>query len=129
MTDSPLLARKDAAGNTQTLASHLSGAAELARSFEPEFSSISYLAALLHDVGKATGVFQDYLMSDDGKRGSVIHAWQGAFVINDLPADNSIAKLTQEILELAISKHHGSLPDCINSDGTDTFFRQATGEE
>lgn len=117
-----LLARRDQSGRTQTLQSHLSGAAALSGAFEGEFSSLARLAAFLHDAGKASKNFQDYLLSDDGIRGSVIHAWQGAFMINDLDAQNGYAKIAQQLLELVISKHHGELPDCVNQDGMESFL-------
>ena len=78
-----LLARKDEEGNTQTLYDHLHGAGRLASGFEDEFADISRTAAVLHDVGKVAQQFQTYLLSDDGHRGDVQHARQGAFVVND----------------------------------------------
>ena len=123
-----LLARRDQSGRTQTLQSHLSGAAALSGAFEGEFSSLARLAAFLHDAGKASKNFQDYLLSDDGIRGSVIHAWQGAFMINDLDAQNGYAKIAQQLLELVISKHHGELPDCVNQDGMESFFDNFSAE-
>ncbi|EIT88138.1 CRISPR-associated helicase Cas3 [Parascardovia denticolens IPLA 20019] len=123
-----LLARKDQSGRAQTLQSHLFGAATLSGSFEDKFSSLSRLAAFLHDAGKASGDFQDYLLSDDGIRGSVIHAWQGAFMIDDLDAQNGYAKVAQQLLELVISKHHGALPDCVDQDGMTPFFDNFSAE-
>ena len=78
-----LLARKDEEGNTQTLYDHLHGTGRLASGFEDEFADISRTAAVLHDVGKVAQQFQTYLLSDDGHRGDVQHARQGAFVVND----------------------------------------------
>lgn len=57
MNSKQLLARKDATGAVQTLRDHLHGAGKLARDFEEEFSAISYTAALLHDIGKASEDF------------------------------------------------------------------------
>lgn len=73
-----LLARKDEEGNTQALYDHLHGAGRLASGFEDEFADISRTAAVLHDVGKVAQQFQTYLLSDDGHRGDVQHARQGA---------------------------------------------------
>ena len=109
---------------------HLHGAGKLARDFEEEFSAISYTAALLHDLGKASEDFREYLLSAKGHRGSVIHAWQGAFLVDDAcalsseksAAEQAVQEITREILELAIAKHHGELPDCLDVDGLSTFF-------
>ncbi|MBF9708841.1 CRISPR-associated helicase Cas3' [Bifidobacterium dentium] len=130
MNSKQLLARKDATGAVQTLRDHLHDAGKLARDFEEEFSAISYTAALLHDLGKASEDFQEYLLSAKGHRGSVIHAWQGAFLIDDAcalsseksAAEQAVQEITREILELAIAKHHGELPDCLDVDGLSTFF-------
>ncbi|MFD0704742.1 CRISPR-associated helicase Cas3' [Alloscardovia venturai] len=117
-------------GNTQTLYTHLHNTAELAKSFESEFSSVAYIAGIMHDVGKSAEAFQKYLMSDNGKRGSVVHAKQGAFLIDDISEVTSNT-LTKEILELTISKHHGDLPDCISGssiNGISTFFDDFSAE-
>ena len=118
-----LLARKDEEGNTQTLYDHLHGAGRLASGFEDEFADISRTAAVLHDVGKVAQQFHTYLLSDDGHRGDVQHARQGAFVVNDFfESKGEIEEIAKEILELAISKHHGGLPDCIDESGNRAFL-------
>lgn len=118
-----LLARKDEEGNTQALYDHLHGAGRLASGFEDEFADISRTAAVLHDVGKVAQQFQTYLLSDDGHRGDVQHARQGAFVVNDFfESKGGIEEIAKEILELAISKHHGGLPDCIDESGNRAFL-------
>lgn len=117
-----LLAHRDADGNVQTLHGHLHGAGDLAESYESEFSQISRMAALLHDVGKIAQQFQTYLVSGNGRRGEIPHARQGAFVVNDLPISNEAEEVAKEILELVIAKHHGELPDCINEIGDETFL-------
>lgn len=93
-----LLARKDEEGNTQTLYDHLHGAGRLASGFEDEFADISRTAAVLHDVGKVAQQFQTYLLSDDGHRGDVQHARQGAFVVNDFfESKGEIEEIAKEI--------------------------------
>lgn len=51
------------------------------------------------------------------------HARQGAFVVNDFfESKGEIEEIAKEILELAISKHHGGLPDCIDESGNRAFL-------
>jgi CRISPR-associated endonuclease/helicase Cas3 len=117
-----LYARKDDEGSVQTLFDHLHNTARLAGEFEEEFSETAQNAGMHHDEGKAKEDFQKYLFADDAKRGSVIHAYQGAFTISEIPAADAAARLTQEILELTIASHHGDLPDCVAPSGDESFF-------
>lgn len=126
-----LLARKDEAGNPQTLYDHLHNTAELAAAFERLSFVTAYTAGVLHDSGKATDDFKQYLLTGNRKRGEVIHAKQGAFIIDDCAANypSSLASmLTAEVLELAIANHHGHLPDCLDAYGKATYFGTLTGE-
>ena len=119
---SELYARKDDEGSMQTLFDHLHNTARLAGGFEAEFSETAQTAGMHHDEGKAKEDFQRYLFADDGKRGSVIHAYQGAFTISEIPVGDPAAELTQEILELTITSHHGDLPNCVAPSGDELFF-------
>ena len=121
----PLMARKDKSGKTQTLADHLHHAAYYAAGIEPQYADIASMAAVLHDFGKAQRRFQRYLLNGEGNRGDVVHAWQGAFAVDDLSLPSghkTSARLAKEILELIISSHHGDLPDCIGDAGMKIFF-------
>lgn len=70
----------DGETSRQTVYAHLIGTAQRAgqclRSVGLE--NTGYLAGLLHDMGKYTEEFQQYLEAGDpGRRGSVIHTFQG----------------------------------------------------
>ncbi len=85
--------------------------------------SMAYLAGLLHDMGKATKKFNDYLEdSYNGKnviRGSVNHTFAGVIYLLDLyhgTASPVMEKFTAEIISYAIGAHHG-LFDCVDLEG------------
>lgn len=126
-----LLARKDDNGNIQTLYDHLHNTAKLAAGFENRSSSTAYTAGVAHDPGKATDDFKQYLLTGNRKRGEVIHAKQGAFIIDDCVADFPLSQtsmVTAEVLELAIANHHGHLPDCLDCCGESAYFEKLLGE-
>ncbi|MBU3982135.1 MAG: CRISPR-associated endonuclease Cas3'' [Proteobacteria bacterium] len=72
------------ARENQRLLDHLSETADLAKIFTRVFGceNLAYWSGLLHDLGKYTHMFQDYLKrslaGEDVRRGEVIHALQGA---------------------------------------------------
>jgi len=108
----------------QYLSEHLNEVAGLSAEFSC-YKNISKLVGVLHDLGKATADFQKYL-NDDRKRGSVVHAMQGAFIIDDMMHDSSdnAGVLAKEIASLVIASHHGSLSDGISPDGATVFFNK-----
>jgi CRISPR-associated endonuclease/helicase Cas3 len=115
-----LYARKDAANIKQPLFEHLAHVADLSVCFAREFSHAARLSGMLHDVGKATGAFQQYLMQG-GARGSVVHSLQGAFCVSDFHA-TGLQVLVQEIIEMTVAAHHGGLADCVSISGDSVFF-------
>lgn len=119
MSQIELYGRKAEDGKLQLLRDHLLGAGKLAQSFEEEYSSLAYAAAALHDIGKVTDDFQEYLINNKGKRGSVRHAIHGArFAWTSGPQQSKSERAANAVLALAIAKHHGALPDCL-FDNTD----------
>jgi len=110
------------ARENQELHDHLTGTADVARDFATVFGcgNTAYWAGLLHDLGKYTHAFQDYLKrsirGDDVTRGEVIHALQGAKFVDEKIKDHLIA----DIIVNVIATHHGGLFDSIY-DGERTF--------
>jgi CRISPR-associated endonuclease/helicase Cas3 len=110
-------ARKD-----QELQDHLTETATLAKAFARVFGceNAGYLAGLLHDLGKYTQAFQVYLKrslrGEEVTRGEVIHALQGAKLIEETIKDHLIS----DIIGNVIATHHGGLFDNI-ADGERTL--------
>ena len=103
----------------QSVRDHLIGTAQrAAQCLRPVgLEKTGYLAGLLHDMGKYTGDFQQYLAAGGGKRGSVIHTFQGCRYMmekyhrND---DELPSIIASELIAFAIGAHHG-LFDCVDS--------------
>jgi len=148
-------ASEDGPERVQTVEEHCRKTAEYAaRALEDvSLSAGGYLAGLLHDAGKYTAAFQDYLKrSVSGEklpRGSINHTFTGARLLfsryHHLELGD-FADTASELLFLAIGSHHG-LFDCIGEDkkngfrhrltkegigykeATDSFFRHCVSEE
>lgn len=108
----------------QTLESHLLETAKLAKIFGNNlgFGQLSYLSGLLHDAGKATEEWQQYLF--DSIMGEKAVKKQDHSSIGALLSDLYIEKLTlpKIIIQAAVMYHHGSgLPDFLSLDGTTPF--------
>jgi len=100
----------------QLLSIHSENVSVLASQFGSKCGATDLLriAGFLHDLGKKTSEFQDYLRDKEAKRGSVKHSAFGAKRAYDcatfcLPA--------AEILGNSIAAHHGRLYDHIAPDG------------
>ena len=77
----------------------------------------AFLSGLLHDLGKYTERFQQYL-SNKGlfRRGEIIHSFQGCKFLLDLyhnESSSDAAYLTAELIAVAVGSHHGQF-DCVN---------------
>jgi CRISPR-associated endonuclease/helicase Cas3 len=103
------------------LCEHAKNVADISISIS-RFSNTSKLIAYLHDIGKLSDDFQKYI-TNGGIRGSVIHAWQGAFLANELFTDKSVpAMLLKEVIGFCITAHHNNLSDGVSPDGTTNYL-------
>ncbi len=124
----------------QLLETHLQGVSRLSRTFAAKIGlqDAGELIGALHDLGKYSKEFQDYLRSavglldldaDDyvdakGLKGKVDHSTAGAqHIWKALAGKGPGERLAAQVLALCVASHHSGLIDCIG--GNDTNFGQA----
>ena len=94
------------------------------------------LLGLLHDMGKATNNFCEYLCwcvahpGNFSRRGSVIHSTQGAvYLFSQFGNCESYENLTASLLAMVMLSHHMLLPDCVTLDGRQPLYDKVTAPE
>ena len=124
---------RESDGEQQFLEEHLIGVSTLAKNFAKKIGleTQGELIGLLHDLGKYSKAFQDYLKSavglinpdeDDyvdaqGLKGKVDHSTAGAQAIwHELSKKGVEGQIVGQILALCIASHHSGLIDCLSSD-------------
>jgi len=130
------LAHLGETGN-QSLSEHLSGVAERCSELAKKLGleKAGELIGLLHDLGKATKEFQDYLLSfaSDGEarddlRGKIDHSTAGAQCllenIHGAQQENSLQGIVARFLAICIASHHSGLIDCLEPDGNDKLTQR-----
>lgn len=117
----------------QLLEAHLAGVARLSRAFAGKIGlqDAGELIGALHDLGKYSKEFQDYLRSavglldvdaDDyvdakGLKGKVDHSTAGAqYIWTKLADKGPKERIGAQVLALCIASHHSGLIDCIGGD-------------
>lgn len=104
---------------------HCRNVAHLAanRGTSANLESIARLSGLLHDMGKFTNQFKQYIVKEVAKKGEVHHSPTGAIFTYDRWYKNGTdqEKLTAQIVSMVIRGHHGGLLDCVNSNGDSPY--------
>lgn len=123
----------------QSLREHLRKTAEIAAKLSTKIGlpEIGRIIGLLHDFGKASKEYQDYLRTQEGKvspdedgyseakRGEVDHSTAGAQLIYEkLASRGQEGKFLAQFLSLIIASHHSGLIDCLKPDGFNEFERR-----
>lgn len=100
----------------QTCAEHSRSVADLAKCILAPcgLSATGYLTGLLHDCGKFTDEFDDYITrasnNEPVRKGSVIHTFAGVRCIMELfhtPNDQPMENIVAEVIAICIGSHHG----------------------
>ena len=117
----------------QPLEAHLAGVSRLSRGFAAKIGlqDAGELIGALHDLGKYSKEFQDYLRSavglldvdaDDyvdakGLKGKIDHSTAGAqYIWNCLANEGPKERIAAQVLALCVASHHSGLIDCIGGD-------------
>jgi CRISPR-associated endonuclease/helicase Cas3 len=110
----------------QSISSHAHAVAELCKrsALKDDLSTFAFLIGLLHDLGKCTGKFRDYLRhqvcypEDLLPKNTAVHSPTGAiFAYERWHHGDYFHLLTAEIISLVIRSHHGGLIDMLDLNG------------
>jgi CRISPR-associated endonuclease/helicase Cas3 len=124
---------RESDGAIQSLTDHLTGVSALSRGHASKIGLAEQgeLIGLLHDLGKFSAEFQNYLKSavellnpdeDEfvdarGLKGKVDHSSAGAqYVWRELSSQGALGPIVGQILALCIASHHSGLIDCLSTD-------------
>lgn len=123
------------------LSDHLFDVSRLASCFANKLHAINTgeLLGLLHDLGKYSKEFQDYInpalnlvncdeddyVDANAQRGKVDHSSAGAqFIWHALSGKGALASNIAQMLALCVASHHSGLIDCLDIEGEDNFTRR-----
>ncbi|CAG7629147.1 hypothetical protein PAESOLCIP111_03074 [Paenibacillus solanacearum] len=119
----------------QTVEEHLLGVKALAESYgeKLEVKHLTGLAGMLHDLGKYTRHFRDYILaaastpSAPPKRGSVDHSTAGGRLLYELfhiSRSNPCKGIVAEVVGNAIISHHSYLHDFLSIDLESAYLQR-----
>ncbi len=132
----------------QTVAEHLQEVSAITKTLAAKINvpEAGALIGLLHDFGKYSKSFQDYIQSGTGLidpdsedfvnagtlKGKIDHSTAGAqWVWQELSqyGKNGEGKLCGQILALCIASHHSGLIDCLTPDGNNGFKKRMNKDD
>lgn len=133
---------READRKEQDLWSHLRQTGDIAakQAAKIGLGSIGELLGLVHDLGKATRVFDQYIRSNVGlcdpdedvvddiilERGKIDHSTAGAQIIYEYLSKDPSNRIAAEILPIIIASHHSGLIDCLTPGGENRLAKRLT---
>lgn len=131
---------------SQSLDDHLKNVAKICSENASKIglSKAGELIGLLHDIGKYSNAFQNYIKSASGLinqdaddfidsdkvKGKIDHSTAGAQLLREKSIGlNKQKQIVSQLLSLCIVSHHSGLIDCLTSDGVNNFFRRINTQD
>ncbi len=127
----------------QRLETHLSEVGEISRELarKIDLPEAGHIIGLLHDLGKYSQAFQNYIKSAEGEidpdqdgyvdfiaqKGKIDHSTAGAqYIWSKLNRIGAVGhgRLCGQILSLCIASHHSGLVNCLSKDGSPYFSKR-----
>ncbi len=141
ISDQPIAHWRASDSTPQYLHNHLQNVASISRVFSKKIrlEIAGELIGLLHDLGKYSKEFRDYINSASGLldpdaddyvdsqslKGKVDHSSAGAqYIWQFAAAKGPLEQKIAQVLALCIASHHSGLIDCLDPDGEDTFGKR-----
>ncbi len=115
----------------QTVREHCENVSRIAGEYAEDFnmSALAKIAGILHDSGKLTFDFNEYIHSRGGfSRGEIDHSYSGARYITEFAGVGGIGEFTAALIGRVIISHHG-LHDWINDEYMDYFVKRTSKNE
>ncbi len=133
--------RREKDGEIHYLSHHLEEVSKITGKFASKIGlkDQGELIGLLHDIGKASHEFQQYIKSavglinpdeDDyvdaaGLKGKVDHSSAGAqFIYREIAHNGKESEFVAQVSSLCLASHHSGLIDCISPDGKNTYSKR-----
>lgn len=131
----------NSSSDKQLLKDHLMQVAQRCSGFSGKINlpKTGEILGLLHDLGKYSDNFQNYLASATGlldqdaddfidaanSKGKIDHSTAGAQYIRDaVICETQLVQIAGQLMSLCLASHHSGLIDCLSTEGENVFVRR-----